>query len=227
MNWRDAEGKPLEPNWADSTLAKTMEDTQDFDAVATALEVGPTAEGGLQGPSVQVGGENFEAIQVSLPMFDSIADDLEQDVERAVYLQRSPKDRLLDMKVDERLLAEKIAEDKNILKKHSVKKALRGRQVSAYLKTWTSARRKDIEAHGIRREELLEGLVPAVGVGSKCKDPAVKALEDFLKLHKHMEVARGRAGSGWQRLAIINPPFSIVLCFASPPERVPPCRHRF
>ena len=87
MNWRDAEGKPFEPNWADSTLAKTMEDMQDFDAVATALEVVPTAEGGLQGPSVKVGGENSEAIQVSLPMFESIADDLEADVKRAVYLQ--------------------------------------------------------------------------------------------------------------------------------------------
>jgi hypothetical protein len=227
MNWRDAEGKPLEPNWADSTLAKTMEDMQDFDAVATALEVVPTAEGWLQGPSVDVGGENFEAIQVSLPMFESIADDLEADVKRAVYLQRSPKDRLLDMKVDERLLAEKIGEEKKNLKNKSLKKALRGRQVAAYLKTWTSAKRKDIEAHGISREELLETLVPSVGVGSKWKDPAVKALEDFLKLHKHTKVAGGRAGSGWQRLAIINPPFSIVLFFASPPERVPPCRHRF
>ena len=107
MKWRDAEGKPLEPNWADSTLAKTMEDMQDSDAVATALEVVPVAEGGFQGPSVKVGGGKFEVIQVALPMFDSIADDLKEDVERAVYLQRSPKERLLEMKVDQRMLADR------------------------------------------------------------------------------------------------------------------------
>ena len=221
MKWRDAEGKPLEPNWADSILPKTMEDVQDFDAVATALEVAPTAEGGFQGPSVKVGGENFEAIQVSLPMFGSIADDLQEDVERAVYLQRSPKDRLLDLKVDERLLAEKIAEDKRDWMDKSLKKAMRGRQVAAYLKTWSSAKRKDIEANGISREELLEGLVPAVGAASRRKDPALKALEDFLKLHKHMQVAGGRAGSGWHRLAIITPPSRCYYSWPAPRKATP------
>ena len=206
MKWRDAEGKPLEPNWADSTLAKTMEDMQDSDAVATALEVVPVAEGGFQGPSVKVGGEKFEVIQVALPMFDSIADDLKEDVERAVYLQRSPKERLLEMKVDQRMLAEKIAEEKDKVKTKSLKKALRGRQVAAYLQNWSGGKRKDMEDNGVSREEMLDGLVPTAGAASKsCKDPALKALEDFIKLHKTMEVARGeelcQGGSRWTGFA--------------------------
>ncbi len=198
MKWLDAEGKPLDPNWADSTLVKTMEDMQDLDAVATALAIVPVAEGGFQGPSVKVGGEKFEVIQVALPMFDSIADDLKDDVQRAVYLQRSPKERLLEMKVDQHLLAENMKEEKGPLKNKALKKALRGKLVSAYLQNWSGGKRKDMEDNGISREELLDGLVPTAGGASKgCKDPALKALEDFVKLHKTMEAARGKVVSRW------------------------------
>ena len=184
MKWRDAEGKPLEPNWSDSTLAKTMEDMQDFDAVATALEVVPSAEGEFQGPSVQVGGEKF----VALPMFESMAYDLKPDFERAVFLQRSPKERLLEMQVDQRLLAEKMAQNKTDMKNKALKKALRGRQVAAYLKKWTGSQRKDMEENGVSREELLDSLAPAAG-GKSCRDPGLMAVEDFMKLRKPFEVA--------------------------------------
>ena len=84
------------------------------------------------------------------------------------------------------------------VKTKALKKALRGRQVAAYLKTWTGGQRKDMEEHGLSREEMLEGLVPACGTAGKgCQDPAVKALEDFIKLHKTMEVARGKVLSRW------------------------------
>ena len=56
--------------------------------------------------------------------------------------------------------------------------------------------RKDMEDNGVSREEMLDGLVPSVGAASKsCKDPALKALEDFVKLHKTMEDARGKVES--------------------------------
>ena len=198
MKWRDAEGKPLEPNWGDSTLVKTMEDMLDNDAVATALEVVPVAEGGFQGPTVKVGGEKYDIIQVALPMFESIADDLKTDMERAVYLQRSVKERLLEMQVDERRLAEAMTERPNKVKDRALKKALRGRQVAAYLQNWSGAKRKEMEEHGVSREEMLEGLVPTAGLANKaCKDPALKALEDFLKIHKTLEVAKGKVVSRW------------------------------
>ena len=187
MKWRDAEGKPLEPNWGDSTLVKTMEDMQDNDAVATALEVVPVAEGGFQGPTVKVGGEKYDIIQMALPMFESIADDLKTDMERAVYLQRSVKERLLEMHVGERRLAEAMTERPDRLKDRSLKKALRGKQMAAYLEGWSGAKRKEMQEHGVSREEILEGLVPTAGAANKgCKDPVLKALEDFLKMHKTM-----------------------------------------
>ncbi len=55
-----------------------------------------------------------------------------------------------------------------------------------------------MEEPGVSREEVLEGLVPTAGAANKgCKDPALKALEDFLKMHKTMEVASGKVVSWW------------------------------
>ena len=165
MKWCDKDGKPEEPNWNDSTLSKTMEDQQDCDAVASALEVGTTSSGELLGPSVTVGGNKYEVIQVALPFFDSITDNLKPDVGRAVYLQRSPKERLLDMKIDQKLVAEKLKVDAKT-KDEGLQKALRGRQVAAYLKNWSAKQRKEMEEHGVSREETLRGVVPATG--KKC-----------------------------------------------------------
>ena len=55
-----------------------------------------------------------------------------------------------------------------------------------------------MEEHGVSREEMLQGLVPTAGLANKaCKDPALKSLEDFLKIHKTLEVARGKVVSRW------------------------------
>jgi len=91
MKWLDADGVPVEPDWSSCTLAKTVEDMRDFDAVASALDVLPVGEDDLQGPSTKVGGAEFETIQVLLPLFGSVEDSMEQDVCRAAYLQLKPR----------------------------------------------------------------------------------------------------------------------------------------
>ena len=185
MNWLDADGVPVEPDWATCTLAKSVEDMRDLDAVASVLEVVPVADGEFKGPSVQVGGQEFEIIQVALPMFDSIEEGLEKDVERAVYLQTSVKERLMRMKVDEQMKVESKPDATN-MKNKALSKALRGRQVAAYLKNWTAAQRKALDDDGMSRQELLDQLVPVVG-GNAVDDPGKKAVDDFMKTHKKME----------------------------------------
>ena len=185
MKWLDSNGTPLEPDWSTSTLAKSVEDIRDLDAVASALDIIPLAAGELKGPTVKVAGQEFEMIQVALPMFESIEEGLEQDVARAVYLQMSVKERLMRMKVDEALKVEK-KDDASAMKTRMLNKALRGRQVAAYLKSWTAEQRRTMEHDGVSRAELLDQLVPSVG-GKPCDDPGKKAVDDFMKMHKKME----------------------------------------
>ena len=193
MQWRDEAGKPLEPRWSDSTLAKTMEDMSDLCAVATALEVVPAADDAeqLQGPKVKVGSQEYEDIQLVLPFFDSIEENMQGDMERAIYLQLSPKDRLMQMQVDAQVMEEqkKKEESKSKVKNKVLEKALRGRAVAAAMTKWTGEKRKEMQADGVSRNQLLEQLVPAAGKGSKkIGDPGVKAIAEFLKLHKKFEV---------------------------------------
>ena len=89
------------------------------------------------------------------------------------------------MKVDEALKVEK-KDDASTMKTRMLNKALRGRQVAAYLKSWTAEQRRTMEHDGVSRAELLDQLVPSVG-GKPCDDPGKKAVDDFMKMHKKME----------------------------------------
>jgi hypothetical protein len=72
MRWLDVTGKPVEPDWRECTLAKTMENMHDLDAVACLQDLVPDADGDLHGPSVKVGGQDFEVIQITLPSLRSL-----------------------------------------------------------------------------------------------------------------------------------------------------------
>ena len=154
--------------------------------MASALEIVPVADGDIAGPKIHVGGQDFEVLQLSLPMFESMDPALEQDFERAAYLQIPVKERLMNMKVDAEMTILKHAEATDV-KSKALDKVLRARQVGEYLKKWTAQQRKAMTDDGVSRMELLDALVPSVG-SKVCDDPGKKAVKEFLKLHKTMEV---------------------------------------
>ncbi len=101
---------------------------------------------------MEVGGDRFEVLQITLPEFDSIAEDTQEDVKRVACLQLPLKQRLLDMKVDEDLKLDQLVEDKNNIMKKVLTQAAQGRQVSAYLKTWRGSQRTAMERDGMSRD---------------------------------------------------------------------------
>jgi hypothetical protein len=159
---------------------------RDFDAVASALEVLPVGEDDLQGPSTKVGGAEFETIQVLLPLFGSVEHSMEQDLCRAAYSQVKPRERLMQLKIDDQTKMY-VKPDKRDLKNRALSKALRGRQIAAHLQKWIAAQRKLVQEDGVSREELLEQLVPLAGA-KVVHDPGAKASGDFMKLHKKLQV---------------------------------------
>jgi DNA replicative helicase MCM subunit Mcm2 (Cdc46/Mcm family) len=56
------------------------------------------------------------------------------------------------------------------------------------LQKWTAAQRKLVQEDGVSREELLEQLVPLAGA-KVVHDPGVKVIDDFMKLHKKLQVS--------------------------------------
>jgi hypothetical protein len=177
-NWLDKDGVPVEPNYSEGTVAKSLEDQCDMAAVAGPHEV--TVSGGeVHGPHCEVGGSKYEEVQVCFGDFAEFADGVEDDIVAASILQVCPKDRLLDMETSALITPQAMESGEKLKRKKSVK-LINAKAQSAYLRQWRRKQRGRIEQDGMSRMELLQELVPAVKT-SKAQDPGHKAVQKWKK----------------------------------------------
>ena len=187
FNWIDSEGVPLEPDWSQCSSAKTLDEQADLDAVQSLSEL--KADGkekdDLKGPSNEVGGVKYESLQLCLPEFGEMDPSLQDDMQRACYLQLDPKQRALEFQVSELVTEQTEKFVEKCQKKHE-EKVMKARARAVMLASWNKRSEKAMEDDGRSRLELIEELVPSVK-RKKVNDPAEKAVNEFMKLQKEYE----------------------------------------
>ena len=185
--WLDSDGVPLEPNWAECSSAKTLEEQADLDAVQDFTQVKATgdAHDDLKGPDNDVAGVKYECLQICLPEFGELDDSLKTDVMRACHLQLNPKQRLLDQEISP-LLTDQVVKGPEKSKKKLEEKVLKGKVRAAMLAKWRRGAEKAMTDDGRSRMELLDELVP-VAKRVKADDHAQKAVAEFMKLQQAYE----------------------------------------
>ncbi len=183
MNWLDAEGRPLEPDWTQCEVAKGLEDHCDFAALPAPSEV--TLQGGeWVGPRSTVGGTAYEEVQFDLGDFDEFKGEegLGEGFRHAAFLQASPRDRLLDMETSALIAPQGEVREAS----KAAGKELKARLQSAFLKKWRAKTRKQIADDGVSRLELLATLAPKCG-RSLAADPAKLAVKKWMKTISKVE----------------------------------------
>ncbi len=178
MNWLDAGGRPLEPDWTQCDVAKDMQDHLDLAALPAPSEV-TIKDGEWAGPRCTVGGKLYEEVQLDLGDYEEFKaeEGLKEGMRLAAFLQASPRDRLLDMETSALLAPQGEAkkEDSKV-----AKKGLKAKLHNVFLQKWRAKARKQLKDDGVSKMELLGTLVPQCGP-SLAGDPAKMAVKKWMK----------------------------------------------
>jgi hypothetical protein len=178
--WLDADGRPVEPDLSECSLAKTLESHRDNAALAGPGEI-TVKDGDLKGPTVRVGGCQYEEVQIALGEFEGFEDkELEADTSSASYLQLSAKERMLDMQTSALISPQAIVEESSKVEARIRNKVMNAKRQAAFMRAWRNKARKQVTADGFSRAELLQALVPAVKT-KPANDPSKKALKQWQK----------------------------------------------
>jgi hypothetical protein len=154
--WFDADGRPVEPNMKECSLAKTLESHCDNAALAGPGEI-TVKDGDVKGPTVRVGGCQYEEVQIALGEFEGFDDkDLEADTSSASYLQLSAKERMLDMQTSALISPQAVVEERSKVEARVRDKVLKARGQAAFMRAWRKKSRKQIAEDGFPRAELFQ-----------------------------------------------------------------------
>ena len=166
MKWLDEHGVPKQPEFTKATLCKSMEDMQDFAAVAGAKDIVMKDDDTIVGPGAKVSTGTFEEAQCSFgefAEFDGEAGEFGTGMMKAQYLQVSPSERLLNMVLDEELAPQVQPMDSEAKKKQLQAKIMKARLRGKFLQGWRGKARKKMSEDMQSRLQQLKDLAPVVG----------------------------------------------------------------